>query len=84
MSIDGWESMSIDGNRCRSIDGCESIDGTRSIDRSSRCRCRCRNVGTSDDGQKTTKRKNDKPTNGAIGGPSLNPREGRCVTLDGS
>ena len=60
------------------------MDGNRSIDRvdvdvgmSER-----RNVGPM--GKKRQKRKTDKPTNGAIGGPSLNPREGRCVTLDGS
>ena len=77
MSIDGWESLSIDGNRCRSMGLDRSIDRVDvDVD-----------VGTSErrtDGQKTTKRQNDKPTNGAIGGPSLNPREGRCVTLDGS
>ena len=67
--------MSIDG--CESIDGWESIDGNRSIDRvdvdvgmSER-----RNVGPM--GKKRKKRQTDKPTNGAIGGPSLNPREGR-------
>jgi hypothetical protein len=79
IDVDRWESMSID--RWMRVDRW-GLD--RSIDRvdvdvgmSER-----RNVGPM--GKKRQKRKTDKPTNGAIGGPSLNPREGRCVTLDGS
>ena len=76
MSIDRWESMSIDRWESMSIDRWESmsIDGTRSIDRSSRCRRRCRNVGTSDrwaKNDKTTKRQTDKRRDrGSLSEPS--------------
>ena len=78
MSISGWESMSIDRwefDVDRSMDASRSMGLDRSIDRVDVDV----DVGTSErrtDGQKTTKRQNDKPTNGAIGVPLTRPSRG--------